>query len=180
MGAVPTALIVRGPPGSGKSTLVDSLVAQRKAAGQTCEKVHLDDGWNPGEVHRQPAATAATRYPSLVLRRESLLVVDLALAEPAFAQTDELGASRRPREWVALLQRNHDVLLVRLRARWATCEPRILAREGRIAWWHVWGHAVIQEDAWRFAERVGLSETLVDAERPAAAVLADVAKLLPP
>jgi hypothetical protein len=139
----------------------------------------LDEGWGPGEVHRQRGADAATRYRSLVGRPESLLVVDLALAEPDYAQTDERGASRNPREWVALLQRDRDVLLVRLRARWASCGPRIQAREGGIAWVHPWAHAVIQEDAWRFAEKVGLEETLVDAERPAAAVLADVASLLP-
>lgn len=175
----PTALIVRGPPGSGKTTLVEAVLAKGRAQGVSCARVHLDDGWGPGEVHRQRGATAAARYPCLVQRPESLLVVDLALGEPGFAQTDELGATRRPREWVALLQRQHDVVLVRLRAPWLVCQARIQARRQQVAWIHPWGHAVINDDAWRFAETAGLRETIVDAERPAADVLADVLALLP-
>jgi hypothetical protein len=174
------ALILRGPPGVGKTTLIGSLIEARRAQGETCARAHLDDGWGAGEVRRTPGAPVEQRYPDLVNRPEDLLVVDLCLAEPDFAQTDEPGANRRPREWVDLLRAERDpIVLVRLRAPWwPICHHRVQQREGRIGWNHPWAHAVLNEDAWRFADTVGLNEHLIDAARPAAAVLADVLQLL--
>src|SRR5579883_850664 len=101
---MPTALIFRGPPGAGKTTLVDSLLAERRAHGEPCAYVHMDEGWGAAEFRRTPGAPAESRYRDLVARPEPLLVIDLCLAEPDFAQTAERGASRNPREWVTLLQ----------------------------------------------------------------------------
>jgi len=172
------ALILRGPPGAGKTTLIKSLLAARSAAGETCARAHLDDGWGPGEVRRQGSGTPAKRYHDLVQRPETLLVVDLALAEPEFAQIPEPGASRAPNDWVDLLKKERDIVLVRLRVPWVVSEQRIRQRQP-IQWFHPWGHAVISEDAWRFADTVGLPEVLIDATRAEAAVLQDVAALLP-
>jgi hypothetical protein len=89
------AIIVRGSPGSGKSTIVGHLL--RHYVGSVF--ANLDNGWVMGEwrANGGDGRYADLRDPS------DILLVELAYGEPTH---EGLGATRNPREWIDILEGN--------------------------------------------------------------------------
>src|SRR5260370_30395723 len=98
------AIVLRGPTGSGKSTVRKTIAVKCAAAGITCACVTLDQGWAQGEWRARAVGAPATRYADLGGRRaEAVLLVELRLGEPKDTLRPETGATRRPPEWGSVL-----------------------------------------------------------------------------
>ena len=95
-------------------------------------------------------------------------------------EDDQLGPSRNPAEWLDLLRLEREVVLVCLRAPWSIVTRGVEARGHQVAWFHRWTHERYEENAWRFAQKAGLPEVVLDVSlMTPRQVLEIVMKLLP-
>lgn len=91
------AIILRGPPGVGKSAIRNLL---RSQIGPAARSINLDAYWGRDEWrYAQPDF----RYADLQLATEPVLLVELAWGEPAGLAFP--GATRGASEWVEILQK---------------------------------------------------------------------------
>lgn len=120
---VPKAIILRGPPGVGKSAVRDLL---RRHFGQTARAINLDAYWDKDEWrYAQPDF----RYADLQLAREPVLLVELAWGEPPGLSFP--GATRGAKEWVEILQKaNRKIFPFLLVADWYDILKRLTDRHG--------------------------------------------------
>jgi tRNA uridine 5-carbamoylmethylation protein Kti12 len=77
-------IILRGPPGTGKTTVADEICRIVTAAGRSAAHVNLDNAWC---AHERPAKKSSQeRYPELVSRMEDVLVVEVAQGQPSLLE----------------------------------------------------------------------------------------------
>lgn len=117
------AIILRGPPGVGKSAVRNLL---RGHLGKSARHINLDAYWGKGEWrYTQPEF----RYADLQLATEPVLVVELAWGEP-----DGLifpGATRGADEWMGILQKaKREIFPFFLTAEWSDILKRLTDRHG--------------------------------------------------
>jgi hypothetical protein len=120
---VPKAIILRGPPGVGKSAVRNLL---RSDLGQAARFINLDAYWGKNEWrYSQPDF----RYADLLLATEPVLLVELAWGEPdglAFP-----GATRGANEWVKILRSaKREIFPFLLTAQWNDILARLTKRHG--------------------------------------------------
>ena len=117
------AIILRGPPAVGKSTVRDLILAHVGAAGRY---INLDAHWGIGEWRY---ADSAFRYADLHLATEPVLVMELAWGEPPDFSFP--GATRGANEWVDVLrQAGRQIYAFLLTADWHEIVTRLIARHG--------------------------------------------------
>jgi hypothetical protein len=110
------AIVLRGPPCGGKTTVLRFL----RARLPTSASVSLDDGWSKGERR-----FGADRYGDLRAKGDPLLV-ELGFGEPEGLSFP--GATRNPREWVDILMaEGRAVFLFLLKPPLAELDRRIQA-----------------------------------------------------
>jgi hypothetical protein len=116
------AIILHGPPGTGKSTLSDEIYRRLPA-----RHISLDGGWMPGEIRHRGGPG---RYADLATAVERVLLIELGCGEPldmSFA-----GATRGAPEWIcALKQSGREVFGFRLLAEPDDAAQRIEERLDR-------------------------------------------------
>ncbi|MBN9122678.1 MAG: hypothetical protein J0I06_26615 [Planctomycetes bacterium] len=127
------AIILRGPPGVGKSAVRTLLQGH---LGKSARYINLDAYWGKDEWrYAQPEF----RYADLQLATEPVLVVELAWGEP-----DGLifpGATRGANEWMSILQRaKREIFPFFLTAAWKDILNRLTERHG-----HKGHHDVLAE-----------------------------------
>lgn len=118
------AIILRGPPGVGKSAVSTLL---RRHLGKAARHINLDAYWGKGEWrYAQPEF----RYADLQLAPEDVLVVEFAWGEPdglAFP-----GATRGADEWMGILRlAGREIFPFFLTAEWGAILKRLMERHGR-------------------------------------------------
>jgi hypothetical protein len=128
--SVRKAIILRGPPGVGKSAVCKLL---RSHIGESARHIDLDAYWGKGEWRY---SHPEFRYADLQLAQEPVLIVELAWGEPdglAFP-----GATRGADEWMGMLQQaKREVVAFYLTAEWGDILKRLTERHGRDAQHHV-------------------------------------------
>jgi shikimate kinase len=123
-GPVPKAIILRGPPGVGKSA-VRKLLQRR--LGEWVRHIDLDAYWGKDEWRY---SQAAFRYADLQLAPEPILVVEFAWGEPAGLAFP--GATRGANEWMGLLRNaGREIYPFYLTAQWGDILNRLNERHGR-------------------------------------------------
>jgi len=121
---VPKAIILRGPPGVGKSAVRKQLQAH---LGKSARHIDLDAYWGKGEWrYAQPEF----RYADLQLATEPVVLVEFAWGEPDGLEFP--GATRGAHEWMGILQRaKREIFPFFLTAEWGDILKRLTARHGR-------------------------------------------------
>lgn len=114
------AIVLRGPPGTGKTTILNAL--QRHYRLPLNSHVTLDDFWFPGEKRFADHC----RYWDL-RDQPDVLLIELGYGEPlgeVFA-----GATKNPGEWVSILEADRrEVFFFLLDIDKAECLRRVAAR----------------------------------------------------
>ncbi len=117
------AIILRGPPGVGKSAVRDLL---RSHLGQAARHINLEAYWGKDEWR---TAQPDFRYADLQLSKEPILLVELAWGEPAGLPFP--GATTGATEWVEVLQKvKRKIFPFLLVAEWNDILKRLMARHG--------------------------------------------------
>jgi hypothetical protein len=118
------AIILRGPPGVGKSAVREQLQSH---LGKSARYINLDAYWGKGEWrYSQPEF----RYADLQLATEPVLLVELVWGEPSGMTFP--GATRGANEWVAILQKaKRQIFPFLLIAEWKDILERLMARHGQ-------------------------------------------------
>lgn len=158
-------IILRGPPGVGKTTIGRKICAVARERGRTVKMVNLDHGWL---AHERPSRSGgAARYPELVSCPEDVIVVELAQGEPSLADAPGDGATRNPLEWINLVRPERQVFSFFLWAEWEQLEPRLIARrEPNLAFAKRCFDLHKTDPLFRtFAERGGIPEQQVPADK---------------
>lgn len=172
-GSVRKAIILRGPPGVGKSAICKLLQAH---LGDTSRHINLDAYWGKGEWrYAQPAF----RYADLQLATEPVLVVELAWGEP-----DGLifpGATRGAAEWMDILhQARRELFPFFLTADWGDILKRLTERHGHDSHHNVFaelGRASFYEHKhylFSYPESLGITERTIDTTGQTTESVADV------
>lgn len=151
------AVVVRGPMGSGKTTLIAALGRRLDRAGVAWRKVSLDKGWCRGEFRFRGGPG---RYRDLRGGPEAL-IVELGFGEPQGGR--RRGATRRPEEWASVLKKaRRETVLVRLSLPWSVRSTRIVGREGSLRparpWKGLYGRS---SPCLRVAGLLGMEELVV-------------------
>jgi len=110
------AIILRGPPATGKSTIAEAICASASTSGRSAKMVNLDHGWSANERPAQNGGPA--RYPELVSCEEDVLVIELAQGEPCLIGVPGEGATLNPSEWLNLIKPGRAVFSFLLWADW--------------------------------------------------------------
>ena len=117
------AIILRGPPATGKSTVAEAICASARTCGYSAKVVNLDQGWL---AHERPSRHGGpARYPELVSCSEDLLVVELAQGEPSLLGVAGEGATHNPLEWLSLIMPEWQVFSFLLWADWDQLSARL-------------------------------------------------------
>jgi hypothetical protein len=167
------AVILRGPPGVGKSAVCQLLRYHLQKSGR---HINLDAYWGKGEWRY---AHPEFRYADLQLAPEPVLVVELAWGEPdglAFP-----GATRGAGEWIGILQRaGREVVPFYLTATWGDILKRLMERHGKDAHHDVFaelGRASFYEHKhylFSYPDLPGITERTIDTTGKTAESVADV------
>jgi broad-specificity NMP kinase len=174
-GPVLKAIILRGPPGVGKSAVRDQL---RSHLGKSVRHINLDAYWGKGEWrYEQPEF----RYADLQLATEPVLVVEFAWGEP-----DGLvfpGATRGAHEWMGILQKaKRQIFPFFLTADWNDILQRLTERHGRDSHHNVFaelGRASFYEHnhyLFSYPETPGITERTIDTTGKTAESVAEMIK----
>lgn len=87
-GSTKKAIVIQGPPGSGKSHLLCEL--EERLGVEKCKKIFLDSGWGKNEVRTNPT----TRYDDLRGLNHDFVLIEQHYGEDAMCD---------PQEWVSIL-----------------------------------------------------------------------------
>jgi hypothetical protein len=94
------AVVLRGPPGAGKSNVANAL----QVLYPKNSRVELDRFWGDG----QQRFLGNCRYWDLS-NQADLLIIELGFGEPVGEVFP--GATKNPREWIAVLERDNRIVL---------------------------------------------------------------------
>lgn len=153
------AVVLRGTPGSGKSTIAREMV--HAAAGRATPPIVLDEGWLPGQARY---VGGPGRYADLRAAALPILVAELGWAEPYDMRTE--GATRNPREWMdALEQAGREVHLFRLEVSRDEAVRRVASRGNDAGWGRAWWNCYAHDDDIRLLpQRAGVVERVIPTE----------------
>src|SRR5277367_1605436 len=87
-------IILRGPPGTGKSTVADEIRRIAISSSRTAAIVNLDNGWCADQ--RPAKQEGQEKYPELVGRTQDVIIVELAQGEPSLLGVSGDGATHIP------------------------------------------------------------------------------------
>jgi hypothetical protein len=168
------AIVLYGPPATGKSTLAEVL---RHRLVQASRTISLDDGWLHGQWRK---TGGAGRYADIRQATEPILLLEIGCGEPP--PLDFPGATRAANEWIDVLRESgREDFFFLLTLDWTDAAERIDRRftgqEAKLflVWQHLGLHALYahKHAMVTFVSNLGVQEHALDTSKLTSEMAAD-------